>query len=91
MGATNNHVGKIDCFTANLSIAPTKLFRAIADSGCTNHYLGADVSCENIRPTTAAIVVGQPNGASMHSSPTGLLTFHDLPEAARTTHISPSI
>ena len=90
-GATNNHVGKIDHFTANLSVAPTKNFRAIADSGCTNNYFGADVSCENIRPTTATFVVGQPNGASMHYSHTGLLPFHDLLEAAHTTHIFPSM
>ena len=78
-------------FIANLSVAPTKPFHAIADYGCTNHYFGADVPCEIIRPTTAAVVVGQPNGASMHSSHTGLLPFHDLPEAARTTHIFPSM
>ena len=42
-------------------------------------------------PTTAAVVVGQPNDASMHSSHTGFLSFHDLPEAARTTHIFPSM
>ena len=91
MGTTNNHVGKIAHFTANLSASPTKPFGAIADSGCTNHYFGADVPCENIRPTTAAVVVGQPNGASMHSSHTGILPFHDLPEAACTTHIFPSM
>ena len=68
---------------------PLNLFCAIANSGCTNHYFSADVPCENIRPANATIVVGKPNGASMHSSHTGLLHFHDLPEAARTTHIFP--
>ena len=67
------------------------LVKLIILQPCTNHYFGADVQCENIHPTTAAVVVGKPNGARMHSTQTGLLTFHDLPEAARTIHIFPSM
>ena len=70
---------------------PTQLPKpAIADSGCTGHYLPADTTtCSNKQPTTSAnsISVKIPNGSSMSSTHTAELNIPNLPREAGKAHI----
>ena len=39
--------------------------RAIANSGCPSHFLGANTPCINKITTSNGILIGLPNGANM--------------------------
>ena len=65
--------------------------RAIADSGCTIHFLGANNPCTNTLATTNGILVGLTNGASMQGTHTTLLLFPQLSLVARRANIFPAL
>ena len=65
--------------------------RAIADSGCTIHFLGAKTHCTNKIATTNGILVGLPYGANMQASHTALLPFPQISLAAYRTNIFPAL
>ena len=61
---------------------------AIANSGCTSHFLCDSSNCENIQPAgTDAITATIPNGKQIRSTHTATLNWPHLPPSARTCHI----
>ena len=67
---------------------PTK---AIANSGCSSHFLSATAPCNRKQATLYGLTVGLPNGTAMKSTHTALLPFPQLPLAARQSTIFPSL
>ena len=65
--------------------------RAITDSGCTIHFLGANTPCTNKLATTNGILVGFPDGSNMQAMHTALLPFPQLSLAARRANIFPAL
>ena len=63
--------------------------RAISESGCKSHFLGANTPCTNKIATTNGIVVGLPYGANIQATHTALLLFPQLSLAARRANIFP--
>ena len=64
--------------------------RAIANSGCTSHFLGANTLCTNKLATTNGILVSLTNGANMQARNTALLPFTQLSLAACRANIFPT-
>ena len=65
--------------------------KAIADSGCTSHFLGSNARCTNKQPCAAGVTVKLPNSMSMVASHTALLDMPHLPPEARRCHIFPDM
>ena len=65
--------------------------RAIADSGCTSHFLGANTPCTNKIATSNGILVGLPNGANIQVTRTLLLPFPQISLAAHRANIFPDL
>ena len=62
--------------------------RAIADSGCTDHYASIDADVENIKPAGHdAVTVTLPNGTNITSTHVATLKTTKLPAKARTCHL----
>ena len=64
---------------------------AIAASGFTRHFLGANTPCTERLATKNGILVGLTDGASMQETHTALLLFPQLSLAARRTNIFPAL
>ena len=76
---------KIANTTAPLTLVPNNL--AIVDSGCTRHFLGPSTPCTNKFSTSTGILVGLPNGSSICTPHTALLSFPQLPIGARQSNV----
>jgi hypothetical protein len=64
---------------------------AVADTGCTDHFLPRHCPVENIQPTTNGIVVGLPDTSTMQAAHTCTLKLPRLPRAAQSAHIFPKM
>ena len=62
---------------------------AIADSGCTSHFLGLNAHCTNIKKCTPGVTVKLPNNMSMEATHTRLLDMSHIPLVARHCHLFP--
>ena len=69
----------------------TRTSTAIADSGCTGHFLQVDSPCIDKIPTNNGLRVLLPDGSTIQASHTALLDLPDLPLAARQAHIFPQL
>jgi hypothetical protein len=69
----------------------TRTSTAIADSGCTGHFLQVDSPCLNKTPTSNGLRVLLPDGSTIQATHTALLDMPDLPIAARQGHIFPQL
>jgi hypothetical protein len=66
--------------------------KAIADSGCTSHFMCDTHHCENVNPAGEnAITVTLPNGQRITSTHTAILKWSHLPHQARQCHIFPQL
>ena len=63
----------------------------LMDSGTTDHFLTVSSSCKNVRDTTHHINIIIPNGNNMTSTQECDIDWPDLPPAARTGRIVPSL
>ena len=70
------------------SLVTSTQTRAITNSGCTSHLLGANTPCTDKIATTNGILVGLPNGANMQATHTALLLFPQLSLADPRANIS---
>lgn len=62
--------------------------KAIADSGCSDHYASIDADVENIKPAGPnAVTVTLPNGTNITSTHIATLKCKKLPPQARTCHL----
>ena len=59
---------------------------AIADTGCTGHFLKTDSHCINEKATNNGIKVVMPNRATIVATHTCQLDYPDLPTAATEGH-----
>ena len=76
------------------ALAATKLMHngaAIADSGCTSHFLGVNAHCTNIKKCAPGVTVKLPNNMSMEATHTALLDMSHIPLAARHCHLFPDM
>ena len=64
---------------------------AIADSGCTSHFLGLNAHCTNIQKCAPGVTVKLPNNMAMEATHTALLDMPSLPIAARHCHLFPDM
>jgi hypothetical protein len=64
---------------------------AIADSGCTGHFLLVNVPCLNKVKSQTPLTVHLPNGATMESSHIAELNIPHINVAASIAHVSPGI
>jgi hypothetical protein len=64
---------------------------AIADSGCTGHFLQINSSCLNKTPTSNRLCVLLPDGKNIQATHTALVNMPDLPIAAGQAHIFPQL
>jgi hypothetical protein len=64
---------------------------AIADSGCTGHFLQVNSPCLNRTPTSNGLRVLLPDGSTIQATHTALLDMPNLPLAARQAHIFPQL
>lgn len=69
----------------------TRTSTAIADSGCTGHFLQIDSPCLNKTPTSNGLRVLLPDGSTIQATHTALLDMPNLPIAARQAHIFPQL
>jgi hypothetical protein len=69
----------------------TRTSTAIADSGCTGHFLQVDSPCLNKTPTSNGLRVLLPDGSTIQATYTALLDMPNLPIAARQAHIFPQL
>ena len=65
--------------------------RAIPDSSCTSHFLGANTPFTNKIATTNGILVGLPNGDNMQAIHTSLLPFPRISLATCRASIFPAL
>ena len=65
--------------------------RAISDSSCTSHFLGANTPCTKKIAITNGILVGLPSGANMQAMHTALIPFPKLSLTNRRTNIIPAL
>jgi hypothetical protein len=65
----------------------TRTSTAIADSGCTGHFLQVDSPCLNKTPTSNGLCVLLPHGSTIQATHTALLDLPNLLIAARQAHI----
>ena len=62
--------------------------KAIADSGCTDHYASIDADVEDVRPAGSnAVTVTLPNGTNITSTHVATLKTTKLPAKACTCHL----
>ena len=64
---------------------------AIADSGCTSHFLGNKAHCTNKKPCAQGVIVNLPNNMTMQATHTALLDHPNIPIEARQCHIFPDM
>jgi hypothetical protein len=64
---------------------------AIANTGCTGHYLSTDIAHINSTPANPGISVTLPDGSTIVSSHVTELNIPDLPLEARIAHIFPNL
>ena len=64
---------------------------AIADSGCTSHFLGPNTPCNHKQPTAHGLTVSLLNGQTIRSTHTDLLPFPKIHHAARQSHVFPAL
>ncbi|ACI65279.1 predicted protein [Phaeodactylum tricornutum CCAP 1055/1] len=64
---------------------------AIADTGCTGHFLSTNIAHIHCQPTVPGINVVLPDGRTITSSHITELNIPSLPPAARTAHIFPGL
>jgi hypothetical protein len=64
---------------------------AIADSGCTGHFLLANAPCVNKVKSQTPLTVRLPNGDTMESSHTTDLDIPEMNAATSKAHFSPGI
>jgi hypothetical protein len=69
----------------------TRTSTAIADSGCTGHFLQVDSPCLNKTPTSNGLRVLLPDGSTIQATHTALPDIPNLPIAARQAHIFPQL
>jgi hypothetical protein len=69
---------------------PSK-YTALLDSGCTVHFLLANVKFLNKTPAATPLSVRLPNGDTIASTHTVTLNMPSLPHAARQAHILPGL
>jgi hypothetical protein len=64
---------------------------AIADTGCSGHYLMMNSSCSNAKPTKNGVNVLLPDGGTMRATHTAELPIKALPYAAQQAHLFPAL
>jgi hypothetical protein len=81
--------------TNTLKLAPSPPIKytqyAIADTGCTGHYITIDAPHRNKRIASPSIAVVLPDGSILNSSHTTSLIIPGLPEKACEAHIFPTM
>ncbi len=70
---------------------PTPKTTAIADTGCTGHFLEIQSPCTDRQPTTNGIHIQLPNKARIQATHTCLIDIPSLPPSARQAHIFPQL
>ena len=65
--------------------------KAIADSGCTNHFLGCNVKYTNVQLCAPGVTGKLPNNMSTEASHTDLLDMPHIPMKAKQCHLFPDI
>ena len=73
------------------SLGTSPQTQAIADPGCTSHFLGANTPCTDKIATLNGILAGLRNGANMQATHTALLLFPQISLAARRANIFPAL
>lgn len=86
----NNYSNSTDITTTLLAPASQHL-EAIADSGCTGHFLQENSHCLDKKGTTSGITVLLPNKARMKATNTCTLDLPSLPLDARQGHTFPAL
>jgi hypothetical protein len=64
---------------------------AIADTGCTDHFLPQNCPVENVKPTLNGIIVGLPDTSTMQATHTCNLKLPNLPRIAQQAQIFPKM
>jgi hypothetical protein len=64
---------------------------AIADTGCSGHYLMMHSSCDNVKPTNNCVSVLLPDRRTIQATHTAKLPIQELPHAARQAHLFPAL
>jgi hypothetical protein len=79
----------------NPTLVPTPATGAIADIGCTSHFLSPQAPYEQLVPVADGLRVGLPNGATLQSTHRALLhiagPLPQLPIRARQANVFPGI
>ena len=70
---------------------PPQRQRAIADTGCTGHFLPIAAANDSYTPTDNGLTVQLPNGEQMRATKTGMLDLPTLPPQARVAHVFPQM
>jgi hypothetical protein len=64
------------------------MITAIADTGCTGHFLHIDALCDNISPTKNGIYINMPNNQHIQATHIGSVPISgNLPAAACKAHL----
>ena len=64
---------------------------AIADFGCTSHFMGINAHCTNIQQCAPGMIVKLPNSMSMEETHTAILDIPNIPTEARQRHLFPDM
>jgi hypothetical protein len=75
----------------NFTLSQPSKSTALLDSGCTAHFMLANVKCTNKVLAEKPLKMRLPNGAAIASTHTATLNMPSLPHAARQEHILPGL
>jgi hypothetical protein len=64
---------------------------AIAETGCSGHYLMMNSPCSNAKPTKNGVSVLLPDGGTIRATQTAKLPIKALPYAAQQAHLFPAL
>ena len=73
----------------NLTVKGPPSRLAIADSGCTDHFVPSTDNLDNPTKAIHPITIQNPNGSYMNSTHIGQITIPGVPAAGRTAHVVP--
>jgi hypothetical protein len=73
------------------TLLPAQPTTAIADTGCTGHFLQIDDHAHHRQPTTNGIIVQMPNHSRIQATHTCQINIPDLPSKACEAHLFPNL
>jgi hypothetical protein len=73
------------------TLLPAQPTTAIADTGCTGHFLQIDDHAQHRQPTSTGIIVQMPNHSRIQATHTSQINIPDLPSKACEAHLFPNL